>query len=75
MASIARTLRRCVHRRYATRYRLCTPLSAADALRDAARFGVEDVRAGRIQSFSSPQALNQHFDAIAESAIAAARSS
>ncbi|MDP9651296.1 hypothetical protein [Paraburkholderia caledonica] len=73
---IASTLRRCVHRRYAARYRLYALLSPADALRDAARVGVADVRAGRFQSFCSPQALNQHFDAIAaaRSASGATRS-
>jgi hypothetical protein len=73
MSSIARTIRRRVSRRYATQYRLCASLSLADALRDAARVGIADVKAGRIQRFGSPQALDQHFDAIAESAIASVR--
>jgi antitoxin ParD1/3/4 len=43
-----------------------------EALRDAARVGIADVKAGRIQSFPSAEELDRHFGAIATSAIASA---
>jgi antitoxin ParD1/3/4 len=43
-----------------------------EALRDAARVGIDDVTAGRIRGFGSAEELCQHFDAIASSAIASA---
>lgn len=43
-----------------------------EALRDAAQVGIADVKAGRIQSFRSAEELDQHFGAIAASAIASA---
>lgn len=44
-----------------------------EALRHAAQLGIADVKAGRIQSFGSADDLDQHFGAIAESAIESAR--
>lgn len=73
MSSIARTIRRRVRRRYTMRYHLCVSLSLAHAVRDAAWLGIADVQAGRVQGFGSPRELDQHFDAIAESAIAFVR--
>jgi hypothetical protein len=55
------------------RYHLCVSLSLAHAVRDAAWLGIADVQAGRVQGFGSPRELDQHFDAIAESAIAFVR--
>jgi hypothetical protein len=73
MTSIARTIRRRMRRRYATQYPQRASLSLAKALRDAVRVGIADVRAGRIRDFGSPRQLDQHFDAIAASAIASVR--
>ena len=43
-----------------------------EALHVAAKEGIDDVKAGRIQGFGSPEDLGQHFDAIAAHAIASA---
>ena len=43
-----------------------------EALRDSARVGIADVKAGRIQSFRSAEELGRHFCAIAASAITSA---
>ncbi|SOF00900.1 hypothetical protein SAMN05446635_8971 [Burkholderia sp. OK233] len=73
MTSIASTIGRRMRRGYATHYSRHASLSLAEALRDAAQVGIADVRAGRVQGFGSPFELDQHFDAIAESAIASVR--
>lgn len=73
MTSIASTIRRRMRRGYATQYSQHAWLSLAEALRYAAQVGIADVRAGRSQGFGSPLELDQHFDAIAESAIASVR--
>ena len=39
-------------------------------LRNAARLGIEDVKAGRMRTLNSLEQLDQHFGAIAEAAIA-----
>jgi len=73
MTSLASTIRGRMRRGYATQYSQHAWLSLVEALRDAAQVGIADVRAGRAQSFGSPHELDQHFDAIAESAIAFVR--
>ncbi|WP_322033681.1 type II toxin-antitoxin system ParD family antitoxin [Paraburkholderia sp. J76] len=44
-----------------------------EALRDAARNGLSDVDAGRLQSFTSAQALGDHLDSLTGSALASGR--
>ena len=39
------------------------------ALRDAARAGIADIKAGRFMAFDSPSALGRHLDAIASEVI------
>jgi hypothetical protein len=73
MTGIASTIRRRMRRRYATQYSQHTSLSLTEALRDVAQAGIADVRAGIVEGFGSPLELDQHFDAIAESAIASVR--
>jgi antitoxin ParD1/3/4 len=44
------------------------------ALRDAARVGIEDIKAGRFRDFGSAAELREHLDALAKRATTAARS-
>jgi antitoxin ParD1/3/4 len=44
------------------------------ALRDAARVGIDDLEAGRFRTFQSPAALNRHLASIANRAIAGKKS-
>jgi antitoxin ParD1/3/4 len=44
-----------------------------EALRDAARAGLSDADAGRLQSFDSAQALGEHLDRLAQNALAPAK--
>ncbi|WCM23661.1 hypothetical protein NDK50_22675 [Paraburkholderia bryophila] len=73
MSSTARSIRHRMGRGYATNYSKRASLSLVEALRAAAQVGIADVSAGRVQGFGSPRELGQHFDAIAESAIASVR--
>ncbi len=44
------------------------------ALRDAARVGIDDVKAGRVREFESTSELRQHLDALAKHTVTSARS-
>jgi antitoxin ParD1/3/4 len=39
------------------------------ALREAVQVGIDDFEAGRFRTFETAQALREHFEAIAESAL------
>lgn len=73
MPSIARSIHHRMRRECATKYSKRASLSPVEALCVAAQVGVADVREGRVRGFGSPRELDQHFDALAESAIASVR--